>query len=275
MDSKKVGWWERAPVEPEVPSPQCLQRARRDLKDLHEHPPPGVFAVPEEQDITKIHALVVGPLDTPYEGGFFHFLLKCPTDYPIAPPRVRLLTTDGGRVRFNPNLYANGKVCLSILGTWAGPPWSSAQSIASVLVSIQSLMNENPFHNEPIATRWPLFGSPSNYKIIIQHETIRVAVCGTVESCFLDTCPLPPALREVVLKFFLEYYDTYENIARSQRHLNGSSIKDPFSSNRCTLDYDGLVKNLQKLKHLVINRETVSTGEGLPSDGLMPGPIGM
>ncbi|KAH9375391.1 hypothetical protein HPB48_017181 [Haemaphysalis longicornis] len=63
-----------------------------------------------------IHALIVGPRSTPYEGGLFHFLLKCPPDYPIRPPRVRLMTTDGGAVRFGPNLYADGKVCLSILG---------------------------------------------------------------------------------------------------------------------------------------------------------------
>ena len=25
-----------------------------------------------------------------------------------------------GTVRFNPNLYQNGKVCLSLLGTWSG-----------------------------------------------------------------------------------------------------------------------------------------------------------
>lgn len=64
----------------------------------------------------QIHALITGPFDTPYEGGFFYFLIRCPPDYPIRPPRVKLMTTGGGQVRFNPNLYRNGKVCLSILG---------------------------------------------------------------------------------------------------------------------------------------------------------------
>jgi len=54
-----------------------------------------------------------------------------------------------GRVRFNPNLYANGKVCLSTLGTWSGPSWSPALSLAAVLISIQSLMTESPYTNEP------------------------------------------------------------------------------------------------------------------------------
>lgn len=37
--------------------------------------------------------------------------------------QVHFLTTGAGRVRFNPNLYACGKVCLSLLGTWTGPSW--------------------------------------------------------------------------------------------------------------------------------------------------------
>jgi ubiquitin-conjugating enzyme E2 Z len=46
-------------------------------------PLPGVIAVPEENDITKLHALITGPFDTPYEGGFFYFIIRCPPDYPI------------------------------------------------------------------------------------------------------------------------------------------------------------------------------------------------
>jgi len=66
----------------------------------------------------------------------------------MKPPNVLLRTTDGGRVRFNPNLYSSGRVCLSILGTWDGPAWSSAESLASVLLSIQSLMCPKPYHSK-------------------------------------------------------------------------------------------------------------------------------
>ena len=50
--------------------------------------------------------------------------LRFPPAYPCDCPKVELVTTGQGSVGFNPNLYANGKVCLSILGTWAGPSWS-------------------------------------------------------------------------------------------------------------------------------------------------------
>ena len=112
----------------------------RDLESIYKDPPYGICVVPNNDDITQvsfrppaiysvqpctilspaiyiqIHAIITGPFDTPYEGGLFHFLIRFPPNYPFSPPRVKFLTTGGGRVRFNPNLYQNGKVCLSILG---------------------------------------------------------------------------------------------------------------------------------------------------------------
>ncbi|XP_035260838.1 probable ubiquitin-conjugating enzyme E2 25 isoform X2 [Anguilla anguilla] len=100
----------------EKPSQQCILRIKRDIMSIYKEPPPGMFVVPDPHDMTKIYALITGPFDTPYEGGFFLFLFRCPPDYPIHPPRVKLITTGNNTVRFNPNFYRNGKVCLSILG---------------------------------------------------------------------------------------------------------------------------------------------------------------
>ena len=88
-----------------------------------------------------LQACVVPHSDTPYANGVFIFDILLPADYPHSPPKVQLLTTGGGRVRFNPNLYAEGKVCLSLLGTWKGPGWDAASStLLQVLISIQSLI---------------------------------------------------------------------------------------------------------------------------------------
>ena len=42
-------------------------------------------------------------------------------------------------------------VCYLYFGnrTWPGPAWSPAQTLSSLLISIQSLLNEKPYHNEP------------------------------------------------------------------------------------------------------------------------------
>uniref|UniRef100_A0A8C9QVJ0 Ubiquitin-conjugating enzyme E2 Z n=1 Tax=Scleropages formosus TaxID=113540 RepID=A0A8C9QVJ0_SCLFO len=174
----------------EKPSQQCILRIKRDIMSIYKEPPPGMFVVPDPHDMTKIHAMITGPFDTPYEGGFFLFLFRCPPDYPIHPPRVKLITTGNNTVRFNPNFYRNGKVCLSILGTWTGPAWSPAQSISSVLISIQSLMTENPYHNEPGFEQERHPGDSKNYNECIRHETMRVAVCDMLDG----KCPCPEAL---------------------------------------------------------------------------------
>lgn len=57
-------------------------------------------------------------VDCPYCGGCFIFDVFIPVTYPAVPPKVQLVTTGYGTVRFNPNLYNCGKVCLSLLGTW-------------------------------------------------------------------------------------------------------------------------------------------------------------
>ena len=98
--------------------------------------------------------IISGPKDTPYENGLFEFHACFPSDYPNKEPKVLLVTTGFGKVRFNPNLYNCGKVCLSLLGTWSGEQgekWNPKTStFLQVLISIQSLiLVEQPYFNEP------------------------------------------------------------------------------------------------------------------------------
>eukprot|EP00798_Chlamydomonas_sp_ICE-L_P026983 gene26984-8998_t len=100
---------------------------------------------------TERRALIIPSTDTPYSRGYFVFDIYLPPEYPNKPPKVQLLTTEGGRVRFNPNLYNSGKVCLSLLGTWEGPSWKPATStLLQVLVSISAMiLVPDPYFNEP------------------------------------------------------------------------------------------------------------------------------
>ncbi|KAH8009082.1 hypothetical protein HPB51_010272 [Rhipicephalus microplus] len=64
----------------EQPTQPCLQTIHRDLAELQADPSPGVFVAPEENDMTVVHAVIIGSWDTPLEGGLFHLVLKCPHD---------------------------------------------------------------------------------------------------------------------------------------------------------------------------------------------------
>ncbi|WIA13418.1 hypothetical protein OEZ85_006998 [Tetradesmus obliquus] len=105
----------------------------------------------DAQRMDVLRALLLPHPDTPYGGGAFLFDILLPDEYPDKPPMVQFLTTGGGKVRFNPNLYNCGKVCLSLLGTWQGPSWEPGVStLLQVLVSLQSMVFvPDPFYNEP------------------------------------------------------------------------------------------------------------------------------
>lgn len=79
------------------------------------------FASSRSDRLDFLRAMIVGPPDTPYEDGFFFFEITIPETYPFQPPAVVFKTSDH-RVRFHPNLYVEGKTCLSILGR-AGGCW--------------------------------------------------------------------------------------------------------------------------------------------------------
>ena len=109
-----------------------------------------IFVRAEEKRLDLLRVLITGPEDTPYAHGCYVFDVSLAA-YPRQPPKVQYLTTGGGKYRFNPNLYNEGKVCLSLLGTWSGPGWSAGEStLLQVLVSIQSLiLVSDPYFNEP------------------------------------------------------------------------------------------------------------------------------
>lgn len=93
----------------------------RELRCIAENLPPEVtLYVSEENCNFPIAVLEVRNPDCPYFGGFYVFDIFIPDDYPNVNPLVKFKSTGNGSVRFNPNLYACGKVCLSLLGTWSG-----------------------------------------------------------------------------------------------------------------------------------------------------------
>jgi baculoviral IAP repeat-containing protein 6 len=161
-------------------------------KNLPISPAGSIFVrVPEHRlDLPRI--LITGPHGTPYANGlfFFDFWAK---DYPHSPPMVQFLTTGYGSVRFNPNLYNSGKVCLSLLGTWRGPGWDSGKSnLLQVLLSCQGLVfgTAEPFYNEPGYGSYkesPRYHRDSNrYNKEIRKQTLRWAILDPLQNIVLQ-----------------------------------------------------------------------------------------
>jgi ubiquitin-protein ligase len=134
---------------------RLMSELERLAESLPLSPDAAIFVCVDGARIDTWRVLISGPRGTPYAFGLFEFHLFFPDDYPQVAPLMILETTGSGSVRFNPNLYNNGKVCLSILGTWnAGDAVSRWQpdvsSAMQVLVSVQSMiLVAEPYFNEP------------------------------------------------------------------------------------------------------------------------------
>lgn len=128
-----------------------VRRVTREVAVLRESLPSDVYLLWSESQMHLMKALISPADDTPYAGGYFEFDIFIGSAYPSVPPKVKTMTTGGGSIRFNPNLYQCGKVCLSLLGTWQGETWNPAQStLLQVLVSIQAfIFVKHPYFNEP------------------------------------------------------------------------------------------------------------------------------
>lgn len=110
-------------VDPLAPKHRKLMKEFQSLQSangLPLHPSSSIFIRHDDERTDVLRAMITGPEGTPYFGGCYFFDIYIPPTYPAVPPVVKFITTANGTVRFNPNLYNDGKVCLSLLGTWHG-----------------------------------------------------------------------------------------------------------------------------------------------------------
>jgi len=203
-------------------SRKLRKRLAAEFSDLPEglpiHPEASVFFRTSEENIAFCQMLIIPPDDTPYAGGCFIFDVCFPTNYPQGPPLVNLQTTGRGAVRFNPNLYNCGKVCLSLLGTWSGgsqgEKWNpSFSTFFQVALSIQSLIFvPEPYYNEPGYER--SMGTEDgdrrsrDYNVVIEKATTQHAILEYLENP-------PEAWKDVILLHFkLSKERTIRNVTK-------------------------------------------------------------
>uniref|UniRef100_A0A4W6DMJ5 E2 ubiquitin-conjugating enzyme n=1 Tax=Lates calcarifer TaxID=8187 RepID=A0A4W6DMJ5_LATCA len=99
----------------------AIKWTKLELNDLARDPPAQCSAGPVGDDMFHWQATIMGPSDSPYQGGVFFLTIHFPTDYPFKPPKVAFTT----RI-YHPNINSNGSICLDILRS----QWSPALTIS-------------------------------------------------------------------------------------------------------------------------------------------------
>ena len=163
------------------------KRLLRDVSRLIKNPltDNGIFYAHDTDNMLKGYALIFGPSDSLYRHGSYMFEFTFPTEYPFVPPKVIYMTNDG-RTRFNPNLYRNGKVCISLLNTWKGEQWTSCQTVESILLSLVALLHNEPLLNEPGIKK--THRDFKAYNSIIQYKNYETAILGVLTQKNITNC---------------------------------------------------------------------------------------
>lgn len=203
-----------------------LKKVQQDWDILQNNLPEGIYVRVYEDRMDLLRAVIVGAYGTPYQDGLFFFDFHLPPEYPDVPPSAYY---HSGGWRINPNLYEEGKVCLSLLNTWTGrgnEVWDpSTSSILQVLVSLQGLvLNSKPYFNE--AGYDKQVGTAEGEKNSLSYnENTFLLNCKTMMSQMRRP---PKDFEELVLEhfrkrgpFILKACDAY-----MKGHLIGSLAKD-------------------------------------------------
>jgi ubiquitin-protein ligase len=220
-----------------------IQRLLKDVKQIIKHPltDNGIYYSHDETDMLKGYAMIVGPSDTPYFGGFYFFEFNFPDDYPFSPPTVIFKTNDG-LTRFNPNLYKCGKVCVSILNTWSGDKWSSCQTINSILLTLCSLLNDSPLENEPGHTKKSREFVP--YQKSIEFSNINFAICDII-TLSKNKIPYPFQMFYSFMKeHFIKNYDKLLDFVGKKKNDDNNIYDVSIYRMTTKVDYIGLKQKL-------------------------------
>ena len=222
---------------------ETIQRLLNDVKYIIKNPlkSEGIYYQHDETDLLKGYALIFGPTDSLYKYGAYLFEFNFPTNYPHAPPAVKFFTNDGN-IRFHPNLYRNGKVCLSILNTWNGEPWTACMNINTILLTILSILDKTPLLHEPGITA--LHKDFINYNKIIEYKNLEIAIFKMLD---LTTGILPKhfmCFYDIIKDNYIKEYKNIDNIVKTI--TNGKKVDDItlqiYNNSRILLDYPKLEK---------------------------------
>ncbi|KAK7205884.1 ubiquitin-conjugating enzyme/RWD-like protein [Myxozyma melibiosi] len=147
------------------------KRLGRELNDLKNNPAVGI-SVFQANDF-RIWLIDIKVMDDNpiYAGKTFRLQFRFASSYPIEAPEVQFVASYGIEIPVHPHIYSNGHICLDVLGSG----WSPVQTVASVAMSIQSMLagndrNERPPDDARYVAHAPI--SPKNTRFVYHDDTV-------------------------------------------------------------------------------------------------------
>ena len=241
-------------------------RLIKDIKYLKKNPKKNIFYKHDEKNIFLGYLLVIGAINTPYAYGFNYFKIQYPDTFPYQPPKLTYFSNDG-YFRYNPNLYTNGKVCLSILNTWIGDKWTSCITLNTLFISLNTIFNDKPLLNEPCIKENDIY--IDKYNLLIKYKNIENNICNSLFKLdkFLSNYNLDNYenldninafnfhFYDIMIKTFIDNYDNiYNNFNDLENFCNIHNISKiiiPIYSIEIIFDFNKLKISMQDLENMI------------------------
>lgn len=225
-------------------SKDCVRRLLRDIKNtmngsLESH---GIYYIHDDADMLTGYALIIGQPNTPYFGGYYFFKFTFTSNYPYVPPIVTF-ETNYNNYRFHPNLYSNGRICLSILNTWTGDQWSSCQTISTILLTLCMILDNTPLLHEP--NIYQPYAGIDEYTRIIEYINIHGSIIKIIRKQIHE--PFFDLFRTQILDHFVKNFDDIHKIIKSKLN-DDNRIRERFYQTYIIADYAHLVEELELIK---------------------------
>ena len=116
-------------------SSAAIRRLRKEYQLIQASPEYGISAAPLERDILEWHFVLHGSGETPYQGRLYHGKLVFPTNFPMKPPSIIMITESS---RF----VTRQKICMS-MSDFHPELWNPVWSVRTILVGMLSFMNSD------------------------------------------------------------------------------------------------------------------------------------
>ena len=243
-------------------SKEFIKRLINDVKYIKKNPldTNGIYYLHDENDLMTGYALIIGPKNTVYENGYYFFKFNFTPQYPHEPPIVKYMT-NGGNVRFNPNLYTDGKVCISLLNTWSGEQWTSCQNISSILLSLCTLLNDNPLLNEPNVQSDD--ENIQNYNTLLEYANFDIGICDVVNIDSHLHCSETKFISLFVDVYIEHFINNYQNhICKIEKLIQNCDTKSkmktiyiPFYEYKGNINYKTLLRKMKETYNLISNKK--------------------